>query len=83
MRTDPVFGKSKAAREALLRAGGLTIKTTIEKPSQVAAIRAVMGAIPARDPSGKAAAALHGASPAPVRSSRWRRTASGAPRAAA
>ena len=56
IRNDPAFGSTRAAREALLRAGGLTITTTLDRPTQTSAMAAVMDAIPRKDPSGKAAA---------------------------
>lgn len=56
IRTDVSFGATLAARDALLRKGGLVIRTTLSLKAQRAAQRAVDKAIPRTDPSGKAAA---------------------------
>lgn len=56
IRTDVSFGPTLAARDALLRQGGLVIRTTLDLRAQRAAQRAVDKAIPRTDPSGKAAA---------------------------
>lgn len=55
---DPIFGKTQAEREALLKRGGLVIKTTLDPKIQKAAQRAVDHAIPRKDPSKKMAAAV-------------------------
>ncbi len=56
IRTDVTFGPTLAARDALLREGGLRIRTTLVLKAQKAAQKAVDRAIPRTDPSGKAAA---------------------------
>ena len=56
MRTDPVFGKTPAEREALLRRGGLTIRTTLDPAVQASAQKAVDTRIPRKDKSRKLAA---------------------------
>ena len=56
IRTDVSFGATLAARDALLRQGGLIIRTTLSLRAQSAAQKAVDQAIPRTDPSGKAAA---------------------------
>ncbi len=56
VKSDPVFGKTPAEREALLRRGGLTIRTTLDPAAQKAAQKAVDSAIPRKDPSRKVAA---------------------------
>lgn len=56
IRTDVSFGATLAARDALLRQGGLVIRTTLSLRAQKAAQQSVDKAIPRTDPSGKAAA---------------------------
>lgn len=56
IRSNPVFGKTLAERDALLKQGGLTIRTTLDLKTQKAAQKAVNKTIPMDDPSGKAAA---------------------------
>lgn len=56
IRTDVSFGATLAARDALLRQGGLVIRTTLNLRAQKAAQQAVDKAIPRTDGSGKAAA---------------------------
>lgn len=56
IRTDVSFGATLAARDALLRQGGLVIRTTLDLQAQKAAQNAVDKAIPRTDASGKAAA---------------------------
>jgi membrane peptidoglycan carboxypeptidase len=56
VKSDPVFGKTPAEREALLRRGGLTIRTTLDPKAQKAAQKAVDSFIPRKDPSRKVAA---------------------------
>ncbi len=56
IRTDTAFGATLAERDALLRSGGLTIRTTLSLKAQTAAQRAVDKAIPRTDKSKKAAA---------------------------
>jgi len=56
LRTDVSFGATLAARDALLRQGGLVIRTTLSLRAQKSAQQAVDKAIPRTDPSGKAAA---------------------------
>ena len=56
IRTDVAFGATLAERDALLRRGGLKIRTTLSMKAQKAAQAAVDGAIPRTDPSKKAAA---------------------------
>lgn len=56
IRTDPVFGATPEEREAFLKRGGYTIRTTLEPATQRAATDAVNNAIPPDDPSRKAAA---------------------------
>ncbi len=56
LRTNPVFGATPEAREHLLDIGGLVIRTTLDLTAQNAAQKAVDERIPAKDPSGKAAA---------------------------
>ena len=53
---DEMFGKTKEAREALLRQGGLIIQTTLDPQAQTAANSSVRKWIPPTDPSNKAAA---------------------------
>ena len=56
IRTDVAYGPTLAARDALLREGGLRIRTTLDLRAEKAAQKAVDSAIPRNDPSGKAAA---------------------------
>ncbi len=56
MRLDPAFGATRDDRVHLLLAGGLTIRTTLDRTVQVAAKRAVDSAIPPTDKSGIATA---------------------------
>ncbi len=51
-----VLGRTEAAREAAWRAGGYRIYTTLDMKAQKAATKAVMNAIPPKDPSRKAVA---------------------------
>jgi membrane peptidoglycan carboxypeptidase len=53
---DPSFGPTAEARKALLDAGGLFVRTTLNSATQAAATEATLDAIPATDPSGKAVA---------------------------
>jgi membrane peptidoglycan carboxypeptidase len=53
---NPVFGQTRQQRQALLRRGGLTIRTTLDWQAQRAAQRAVDRHVPPRDESRKAAA---------------------------
>jgi membrane peptidoglycan carboxypeptidase len=56
IRTDPAFGATPAEREALLRRGGLTIRTTLDPTIQQGAQKAVDTFIPRKDKSRKVAA---------------------------
>ncbi len=56
IRTDPVFGDTPEAREAFLRRGGYTVRTTLSPNAQRGAFEAVTGAIPIDDESRRAAA---------------------------
>ena len=56
LRTDPAYGETPAEREAFLRRGGLTIRTTLDPKSQQGATDAVTSYIPIKDESGRAAA---------------------------
>ena len=56
IRTDPAFGDTPEAREAFLRRGGYTIRTTLSPNAQRGAFEAVTGAIPIDDESRRAAA---------------------------
>ncbi len=56
IRTDVAFGPTLAARDALLRTGGLHIRTSLSLQAQKAAQKAVDRTIPRNDPSRKAAA---------------------------
>ncbi|MCM3534089.1 transglycosylase domain-containing protein [Cellulosimicrobium funkei] len=49
--SDPVFGETKADREALLYRGGLDIYTTLDPTMQAAAEQHAAAAVPADDPS--------------------------------
>ncbi|WP_242900909.1 penicillin-binding protein [Actinomadura terrae] len=54
--TSPVFGKTPQEREKLLKRGGLTIRTTLDRRAQRAAQKAVDGHVPRRNSAHKAAA---------------------------
>ena len=56
IRTDVSYGATLEERDALLRRGGLKIRTTLSMKAQMAAQKAVDDAIPRTDPSKKAAA---------------------------
>lgn len=56
IRTDPTFGATADAREAFLRRGGYTIRTTLSAPAQAAAFTSVTTHIPIEDDSKRAAA---------------------------
>jgi membrane peptidoglycan carboxypeptidase len=56
LKNDPAFGKTPAAREALLNRGGLTIRTTLQPAVQRGAQLAVDKYIPRKDKSQKIAA---------------------------
>ncbi len=56
LRSDPAFGGTPAEREALLRRGGLTIRTTLDPKAQKGAQKAVDTYIPRKDKSRKVAA---------------------------
>ncbi|TAK70879.1 MAG: glycosyl transferase family 51 [Actinomycetota bacterium] len=56
IRTDPAFGATQAEREALLRRGGLVIRTSIDPKAQAAADQAVRSYIPPKDKSKRATA---------------------------
>jgi len=53
---DPAFGRTAAARQAMLRQGGLTVRTSLEPDMQAAAQRALDHEVPPRNSAGKAAA---------------------------
>ncbi|MCP2336837.1 transglycosylase domain-containing protein [Actinomadura rupiterrae] len=54
--TNPAFGKTQAAREKLLKQGGLTIRTTLDWKVQNAAQKAVDSHVPPKNSAHKAAA---------------------------
>ncbi|MFZ8978435.1 MAG: transglycosylase domain-containing protein [Candidatus Nanopelagicales bacterium] len=56
IKADPAFGETLVEREALLRRGGLTIRTTLDPDVQDAAMKSVTSYIPSKDPSQRAAA---------------------------
>ena len=56
IRQDPVFGATPEEREAFLRRGGYTIRTTLNPTMQAGADKAVLSHIPADDPSQRATA---------------------------
>ena len=56
IKADVAFGETLVEREALLRRGGLTIRTTLDPDVQEAAMKSVTSYIPAKDPSQRAAA---------------------------
>jgi membrane peptidoglycan carboxypeptidase len=53
---NPVFGKTAGDREKLLKRGGLTIRTTLDRRAQKAAQRAVDAHVPPKNSAHKAAA---------------------------
>jgi membrane peptidoglycan carboxypeptidase len=56
MRKDPTFGATPEEREAFLRRGGYTIRTTLDPKAQASAFDAVTQHIPTNDASRRAAA---------------------------
>ena len=56
IRQDPTFGATPEEREAFLRRGGYTIRTTLDPKAQNGAFDTVTGYIPIRDESNRAAA---------------------------
>lgn len=56
IRQDPAFGDSPEEREAFLRRGGYTIRTTLDPKAQNGATETLANYIPVRDPSKRAAA---------------------------
>ncbi|WP_165495020.1 penicillin-binding protein [Actinomadura roseirufa] len=54
--TSPVFGRTPGEREKLLKRGGLTIRTTLDRRAQRAAQRAVDEHVPPKNSARKAAA---------------------------
>ncbi|GAA3945047.1 transglycosylase domain-containing protein [Actinomadura viridis] len=54
--TNPVFGATRKERERLLKRGGLTIRTTLDRQTQRAAQRAVDRHVPRKNSARKAAA---------------------------
>ncbi len=56
LRYDPYFGPTQEDRDAFLRRGGLTIRTTLDPRLQAVSQQAVNAAIPATDKSQKATA---------------------------
>lgn len=56
IRNSPEFGATVDEREAFLRRGGYTIRTTLQPRAQRGATEAVMSTIPMDDPSRRAAA---------------------------
>lgn len=56
IRTDPAFGDTPESREAFLRRGGYTVRTTLNPKAQRGAFAAVTDAIPIDDESRRAAA---------------------------
>ena len=56
IKADPAFGETLVEREALLRRGGLTIRTTLDPDVQDAAMKSVTSYIPIKDSSQRAAA---------------------------
>ncbi len=56
IRQDPAFGATPEEREAFLRRGGYTIRTTMDPRIQRGATEVVNAQIPARDPSRRATA---------------------------
>lgn len=56
IRQDPTFGETPEEREAFLRRGGYTIRTTLDPKAQNGAFETVTSYIPIRDESRRAAA---------------------------
>jgi membrane peptidoglycan carboxypeptidase len=56
IKADVAFGETQVEREALLRRGGLTIRTTLDPDVHDATMKAVTSYIPVKDPSQRAAA---------------------------
>ena len=56
IKADQAFGETLVEREALLRRGGLTIRTTLDPDVQDAAMKSVTSYIPIKDASQRAAA---------------------------
>ncbi len=56
IREDPTFGSTPEEREAFLRRGGYTIRTTLDPKAQAAAFDTVTAYIPTNDDSRRAAA---------------------------
>ena len=56
IRNEPTFGDTPEAREAFLKRGGYTIRTTLDAKAQQAAFTAVTSKIPIEDESKRAAA---------------------------
>ncbi len=56
IKADVAFGETLVEREALLRRGGLTIRTTLDPDVQAAAMKSATSYIPIKDPSQRAAA---------------------------
>jgi membrane peptidoglycan carboxypeptidase len=56
IKADAAFGETLVEREALLRRGGLTIRTSLDPDVQDAAMKAVTSYIPIKDSSQRAAA---------------------------
>jgi membrane peptidoglycan carboxypeptidase len=56
IRTDPTFGATPDEREAFLRRGGYTVRTTLDPKAQNGAFEAVTAYIPVEDDSRRAAA---------------------------
>ena len=56
IQSDPAFGSTPAEREAFLRRGGYTIRTTLDPRAQQAAYDTVTSYIPVKDPSRRASA---------------------------
>jgi membrane peptidoglycan carboxypeptidase len=56
IKADVAFGETLVEREALLRRGGLTIRTTLDPDVQAAAMKSAASYIPIKDPSQRAAA---------------------------
>ena len=56
IKSDAAFGETQVEREALLRRGGLTIRTTLDPDLQASAFDSVTKYIPVKDPSQRAAA---------------------------
>ena len=56
IRKDPTFGETPEEREAFLRRGGYTIRTTLDPKAQNGAFDTVTSYIPVKDPSKRATA---------------------------